>query len=641
MDARYSFYRDIAEGYKAGEVDRLEKIKAAHGTQSMRDICGLLAENLDCNSVEDATDLSTYTSRFFTIQEFSSLLYEARPKNSCRWALPLLKECYEKCGIDEKNREILTRKGVYPYDYAIVIDLFQSVSTSTTFPKIDIITIPHNADFDISSISIVGHEVAHVLFQQHQEEFSFIVLDKVKNIILDEKGLNKESTITEAVRIEYIKRANLFFERACEHFCDLVGHRIFGVAFDLSLLRSFLTLPEPEKDPGGHPSPLHRMNLAYKRLSDAAQSCTSPDAKIALVKTITMLTQKCEQLAQVKISDDDLHCYQIALDLLETQNKPQINKTLLEQAWAKVCPELDGFRPPFETVSSDLPEPILPSEIISAASVYSYGGAYEKNSFYVNSELDDEEKHLTLRNILIKHACYAISLYDFVKSSSKKMREDTNLPTKLDRTLWRFRSRESGGSKAELIVTPSIAPGAQYSVNSIDLRLGSSFLINKPSRFTHISPHKVCKDPNESSTFKYGYFDREEIAVGCQFILHPHQFVLACTLEYVCLPHDYYAFVLGRSTWGRLGLNIATATTVQAGFKGCLTLELRNLGETPLPLTVGTRISQLSIVPVPEGTSTGHGYYASKNKYIAPVSAELPKIESDGDWDVLGNFIVD
>jgi dCTP deaminase len=72
------------------------------------------------------------------------------------------------------------------------------------------------------------------------------------------------------------------------------------------------------------------------------------------------------------------------------------------------------------------------------------------------------------------------------------------------------------------------------------------------------------------------------------------------------LNRSYYALVLGRSTWGRLGLNIATATTVQSGYKGCLTLELRNLGESPLPLTVGTRIAQLCLISVASPAQQGY-----------------------------------
>ena len=111
----------------------------------------------------------------------------------------------------------------------------------------------------------------------------------------------------------------------------------------------------------------------------------------------------------------------------------------------------------------------------------------------------------------------------------------------------------------------------------------------------------------------------------------------SATLEYVSVPFDYYALVLGRSSWGRLGLNIATATTVHAGYRGCITLELRNLGETPLPLKVGLRVAQLCLIRVPIEKST-EGYFATSGKYIGPVGPEIPKIKGDADWELLNDL---
>jgi dCTP deaminase len=53
------------------------------------------------------------------------------------------------------------------------------------------------------------------------------------------------------------------------------------------------------------------------------------------------------------------------------------------------------------------------------------------------------------------------------------------------------------------------------------------------------------------------------------------------------------SYVVGRSTWGRLGLTVATAIGIHPGFAGTLTLELRNLGETPLTLHPGDIVAQL------------------------------------------------
>ena len=66
------------------------------------------------------------------------------------------------------------------------------------------------------------------------------------------------------------------------------------------------------------------------------------------------------------------------------------------------------------------------------------------------------------------------------------------------------------------------------------------------------------------------------------FILHPGEFVLGCTLEWVGLPDDLVARLEGKSSLGRLGLLIhSTAGFVDPGFQGQLTLELSNVANLP------------------------------------------------------------
>jgi dCTP deaminase len=83
------------------------------------------------------------------------------------------------------------------------------------------------------------------------------------------------------------------------------------------------------------------------------------------------------------------------------------------------------------------------------------------------------------------------------------------------------------------------------------------------------------------------------VPLGDAVTIHPHQLILALTLEYIRLPSDLMAYVVGRSSFGRLGLIIATAIGVHPHFFGPLTLELRNLGEVPVRLYPGQTIAQL------------------------------------------------
>src|SRR5712691_2651005 len=88
----------------------------------------------------------------------------------------------------------------------------------------------------------------------------------------------------------------------------------------------------------------------------------------------------------------------------------------------------------------------------------------------------------------------------------------------------------------------------------------------------------------------------------------------------------------GRSSWGRLGLIIATAVTVGPGFKGCVTLELVNEGGVPLVVYPGVRIAQL-VFQRTGGSSTYVG------KYTCPTGPEFSKIHADVEVSAWGKGI--
>ena len=121
----------------------------------------------------------------------------------------------------------------------------------------------------------------------------------------------------------------------------------------------------------------------------------------------------------------------------------------------------------------------------------------------------------------------------------------------------------------------------------IDLRLGNDFIITNRTRFSIIDP---IEDFHTIRSKIGAYQQRLYVDIGSKLALHPNQIVLGCTLEYVRLPPDLLAYVIGRSSWGRLGLVIATATLVHPGFTGVITLEMVNLGDAPIALYPGVRI---------------------------------------------------
>jgi dCTP deaminase len=121
---------------------------------------------------------------------------------------------------------------------------------------------------------------------------------------------------------------------------------------------------------------------------------------------------------------------------------------------------------------------------------------------------------------------------------------------------------------------------------SIDLTLGTWFMTLRQARMSHLEAGSKKK----AQLTKTHY-----IAFNRKYYLHPRSFVLATTLEWVRLPGNLAAYVIGRSSWGRRGLIIATATGVHPGFTGCLTLELTNVGEIPIAIKPGDEICQLFI----------------------------------------------
>jgi dCTP deaminase len=145
-----------------------------------------------------------------------------------------------------------------------------------------------------------------------------------------------------------------------------------------------------------------------------------------------------------------------------------------------------------------------------------------------------------------------------------------------------------------LVVSPILEESEQlqHSNASLDVRLGCDFAFVAPSQHGAIDDLSTAS-AEESKISLSRLYRKLYVPLGGYVNIHPHQFVLAQALEYLRLPIDLMAYVVGRSTLGRLGLTVATAIGVHPGYAGCLTLELRNLGETPLTLRPGQTVAQL------------------------------------------------
>ena len=183
-----------------------------------------------------------------------------------------------------------------------------------------------------------------------------------------------------------------------------------------------------------------------------------------------------------------------------------------------------------------------------------------------------------------------------------------------------------------LVITP-LLDQSQVGDCSLDVRLGHQFILLRKAAVTHVDPTDGSRLEQEIHRTQ----NRIRLSRGQQFVIHPGQLVLGATLEYLSMPKEIAATVEGRSSWGRLGLIIATACSVAPGFKGCITLELVNDGEAPLVLYPGIRIAQLLFFR----TDKEADYHGHSNdmppKYDCPIGPQFSRIGTDREISVWAN----
>lgn len=122
---------------------------------------------------------------------------------------------------------------------------------------------------------------------------------------------------------------------------------------------------------------------------------------------------------------------------------------------------------------------------------------------------------------------------------------------------------------------------------SIDLKLSSIFKAFNVTNQHLLDTKKGL--PNSDFIITYNMKKDEP------FILHPGNFVLASTLEYVKVPDNLLLRVEGKSTLARMGILVHTAGFVDPGFEGTLTLEISNQSNLPVALYASMYICQVSV----------------------------------------------
>jgi dCTP deaminase len=143
--------------------------------------------------------------------------------------------------------------------------------------------------------------------------------------------------------------------------------------------------------------------------------------------------------------------------------------------------------------------------------------------------------------------------------------------------------------------------------SSMDVRLDRFFRLFDNHKYAYIDPREEQADLTQLV----------EVAADEAFILHPGEFVLGSTYEYVSLPDNIAARLEGKSSLGRLGLlTHSTAGFVDPGFTGHVTLELANVSNLPIKLWPGMKVGQLCFFQLSSACETPYGSAKYLSRYL-------------------------
>lgn len=153
------------------------------------------------------------------------------------------------------------------------------------------------------------------------------------------------------------------------------------------------------------------------------------------------------------------------------------------------------------------------------------------------------------------------------------------------------------------------------SSNGYDLLLGTEFLLFTDIRTTMVDPKDF--DRKSVDQIETGLSGKES------FILPPHSYCLATSIEYIYIPRNIMAMCVGKSTYARSGI-IVNTTPLEPEWEGHLTIEISNSNRCPAKLYPLEGIAQLLFF---DAEPCQESYADKKGKYQAQVGVTPPKVK--------------
>jgi dCTP deaminase len=194
-----------------------------------------------------------------------------------------------------------------------------------------------------------------------------------------------------------------------------------------------------------------------------------------------------------------------------------------------------------------------------------------------------------------------------------------------------------------LVITPLLYNDENdiFDADSVDLRLGCYFLLPKTLDQPFFSPDR------SSATSLHS---RVHVPLGQFLVVPAHQTILGATLEFIKLPSDISGQVLTKSSVARTFIVVETAPWIHPEYRGCLTLEIANVSNTPVLLYPGRLICQMVLMQIAPASETAIQKLDERKdnettrlspNYFGPVYPEAPKFrDPEDDLFTIGVTIV-
>lgn len=158
-------------------------------------------------------------------------------------------------------------------------------------------------------------------------------------------------------------------------------------------------------------------------------------------------------------------------------------------------------------------------------------------------------------------------------------------------------------------IVPILDIKEQISPFGIDLTLDTKFK-------KVIKSNNIFIDPIDDSKNEAQYYRKIELLLGNKedhYVLHPGEFALGQSFEYVSLPDFIVGGLDGKSSLGRLGITVhTTAASIDQGFNGHITFELFNAGSLPIILRPLQPVARLVFHLTSKAEKPYQGKYAGQ-----------------------------